>query len=101
MHVADLLRWAAGGIEWIAVWYFVCSVAGFAAMGMDKQKARTGGWRIPERTLLSWAACGGAAGVWAGMRVFHHKTRHKRFLILIPLFLVLQLLLLAVLALVS
>ena len=76
----------------------IASIVGFAAMGADKYKARTGGWRTPERTLLLCAALGGAAGVWAGMRVFRHKTRHKRFLFLVPFFLLLQLLLLVGLA---
>jgi 4-hydroxy-L-threonine phosphate dehydrogenase PdxA/uncharacterized membrane protein YsdA (DUF1294 family) len=101
MRVADLLRWAAKSVVWIVTWSVIASIVGFAAMGMDKRKARTGRWRIPERTLLLWAAIGGAAGVWAGMRVFHHKTRHKQFLILVPFFLLMQLLLLAVLAFVS
>ena len=96
--MADLLRWAAGNIVWMATWGVMASIVGFVAMGMDKHKARAGGWRTPERTLLLCAALGGAAGVWAGMRVFHHKTRHKRFLILVPLFLLMQLLLLAVLS---
>ena len=51
----------------------------FAAMGIDKRRARRGAWRIPERTLWLWALPFSAPGAYAGMRVFHHKTRHAAF----------------------
>ena len=51
------------------------NVITFAAMGIDKAKARAGKWRIAEGTLFALAALGGTLG----MRVFHHKTKHKEF----------------------
>lgn len=74
----------------IVGWFLLLSIAGFAAMGSDKSRARSGQWRIPERTLLLLAAAGGATGVLLGMRVFRHKTRHARFVWLVPLFLLLH-----------
>ena len=53
------------------------NVIAFAAMGIDKAKARAGKWRIAESTLFALAALGGALGGTLGMRVFHHKTKHK------------------------
>ena len=67
------------------------NIAAFAAYGIDKRKARKGRWRIPESTLLLLAFFGGSVGALLGMRVFHHKTKHWKFKILVPLFLVLQL----------
>lgn len=64
---------------------------GFALMGIDKRKAKCGRWRIRERTLLCVALFGGAAGVFAGMRVFRHKTRHRAFSIGVLLMLLCQL----------
>lgn len=58
----------------------------FCAFGIDKYKARHDRWRVPERVLLLLAIFGGAIGAFAGMRVFHHKTQHKKFTILVPLF---------------
>lgn len=55
-------------------------------MAYDKKKAEDGGWRVPERTLLMFGALGGALGIWLGMRLFHHKTKHLSFLVLIPIF---------------
>ena len=43
--------------------------------------------RIPELTLLLIAALGGSLGEWLGMASLHHKTKHKKFLILVPAFL--------------
>ena len=62
------------------------SVVAFCAFGIDKYKARHDGWRIPEKTLLLIALLGGAIGAFAGMKAFHHKTLHKKFSILVPLF---------------
>lgn len=51
----------------------------FFAYGIDKYKARHGKWRTSEATLLWLAVLGGAAGAWLGMKVWHHKTMHKKF----------------------
>ena len=67
------------------------NIVAFAAYVIDKRKAQKGRWRIPESMLLLLAFFGGAIGALMGMRVFHHKTKHWKFKILVPLFLVLQL----------
>ena len=67
------------------------NIVAFAAYGIDKRKAQKGKWRIPESTLLLLALFGGAIGALLGMRMFHHKTKYRKFKILVPLFLVLQL----------
>ena len=48
-------------------------------------------WRVPEKILFGAALLGGSAGAWAGMYVFHHKTRHWYFVVGIPLILAAQL----------
>ena len=53
-------------------------------------KARAGKWRIAEGTLFALAALGGALGGTLGMRVFHHKTKHKEFRFGFPALLCLQ-----------
>lgn len=63
----------------------------FFVYGIDKWKAKRDRWRIPEATLLMLAALGGSVGALLGMSVFHHKTKHKKFLIGIPLILLAQL----------
>lgn len=63
----------------------------FPVYGLDKLKAKKGKWRIPESTLLLLAIIGGSIGAWLGMKVWHHKTMHKKFKYGIPLIIILQL----------
>ena len=63
----------------------------FFVYGIDKWKAKRNKWRVPEATLLMLAALGGSVGALLGMFVFHHKTKHKKFLIGVPLILLAQL----------
>jgi uncharacterized membrane protein YsdA (DUF1294 family) len=51
----------------------------FGFFGWDKHRARTGGWRVPERTLLSLALFGGSVGAKLAQRRFRHKTRKQPF----------------------
>lgn len=67
----------------------IINIVAFAVYGIDKAKAKKKRWRISEASLLSVAFLGGAYGAWLGMKVFHHKTRHRKFRILVPLFAVL------------
>jgi uncharacterized membrane protein YsdA (DUF1294 family) len=83
------------------LWVFVTGIVlvnGYAwfLMARDKALAKRNTFRIPEASLLLVAACGGAAGALLGMFIHRHKTKHLRFLILIPLFLAVQLVLLYV-----
>lgn len=68
--------------------YLCINAAVFGLYAMDKRRACNDGWRIPERVLLV-SALVGPFGAWAGMQIFHHKTRKAVFL-LVPVFLVLH-----------
>ena len=61
-------------MSYLFLYLAAINVIAFAAMGIDKAKARAGKWRIAEGTLFALAALGGALGGTLGMRVFHHKT---------------------------
>ncbi len=54
-------------------------------MHMDKYKAKNNLWRIPERILLLVAFLGGSLGSLLGMYSTHHKTKHLKFTLSIPL----------------
>ena len=66
------------------------NITSFLLYGIDKFKARKNLWRISEATLLTMAAIGGSIGAWAGMRLWHHKTMHKKFKYGIPVIIILQ-----------
>lgn len=77
----------------IALYLTAVNLAGFAVMGIDKQKAIRHLWRVWESTLFLIALIGGSLGSIIGMRVFHHKTRHWYFVYGMPAILILQIIL--------
>lgn len=62
----------------------------FLAYGIDKLKAKKNMWRIPEATLMWMAVAGGSIGAIIGMKVWHHKTLHKKFKFGIPAIIIIQ-----------
>ncbi len=81
----------------LLVWVLAWTLIAFALMGIDKWKARHDRWRIPEKTLFLAAVLGGSVGALAGMALFRHKTKHPSFTVGMPLILILQIVLIAVL----
>ena len=77
-------------MKWVLSILAAVNLLAFALYGVDKVKAKKGAWRIPEATLLLVAFLGGSLGALLGMEVFRHKTRHLKFRILVPLFLILH-----------
>ncbi len=67
------------------IYLLIINLIGFAAMGMDKSKAKKGAWRIPEATLFLFAFLGGGIGTTLGMNIFRHKTKHWYFKFGMPL----------------
>lgn len=68
----------------------VMSVISFILMYRDKQYAKQGKRRIPEKTLFLTAALFGAFGGTAAMWIFRHKTKHWYFMVFFPLMMFLQ-----------
>ena len=68
----------------------IINLATLLMFGIDKWKAKHNKWRIPEATLLILSAVGGSIGALCGMKLFHHKTKHKKFYIGVPVILLLQ-----------
>ncbi len=60
------------------------SVAAFFAYRSDKRKAIKKQWRIPEASLIALSFLGGSLGAMLAMKVFHHKTKKIKFIILVP-----------------
>jgi uncharacterized membrane protein YsdA (DUF1294 family) len=69
----------------------LANLASFAAMGWDKSCAERGERRIPERTLLTFAAAGGGPGAVLAQQMFRHKTRKQPFASLLYAILIAQL----------
>ena len=77
-------------MEEIICYLLAVNIVTFLLYGIDKYKAKKSKWRISEATLLTMAAIGGSIGAWAGMRLWHHKTMHKKFKYGIPVIIILQ-----------
>lgn len=79
--------------KYYVILVLIMSIVDFFLMLADKRKAQKGKWRISEKTLLLVAAFGGSIGGFLGMKLVRHKTKHLKFTICIPLFMVLHILL--------
>ena len=85
-------------ITLILVYLVIINLISFAAMGVDKARARKRSWRIPESTLFVLAIIGGSVGSIVGMHLFRHKTLHWYFLYGMPAILIIQILIVVILA---
>jgi uncharacterized membrane protein YsdA (DUF1294 family) len=61
--------------------YALMSAVAFGVYWIDKRRAVRGDWRIPEATLHGIELLGGWPGAWIAQRVFHHKGRKTRYLV--------------------
>ena len=75
----------------LLTFYILCiNVVTLIVYGIDKYKAKKAKWRISEATLLLLAILGGSIGAWIGMKIWHHKTMHKKFKYGAPAILLIQ-----------
>lgn len=67
--------------------YFLIAVniMAFTVCAFDKNLAKRRKRRISEKTLFFWSIIGGAIGMFISMLLFHHKTKHWKFMVFIPL----------------
>lgn len=78
-----------------AALYAILNLGVFLLYGFDKWSAGRSGLRVPERLLL-FSSAAGPAGAYCSMKLFRHKTRKARFL-LVPLFLIVHVAIIVVL----
>ena len=74
----------------ILLYIVLINIMTFFIYGIDKLKAKKSKWRVSENTLIGMAIIGGSIGAWLGMKIWHHKTLHKKFKYGVPLILVAQ-----------
>ena len=89
-YLTDIVERLTTQGDALLIYLVVINVVTFFLFGFDKWKAKQSKWRIPEATLLGMAVIGGSIGAWLGMKVWHHKTLHKKFRYGVPLILVAQ-----------
>ena len=79
----------------IVSYLIALNIVTFLVYGIDKIKAKQKIRRIREASLLVLAVLGGSIGALLGMYVWHHKTKHKKFLFGLPAILLIQLIILS------
>lgn len=79
-------------MQLLFIYLAIINAISFLLMLVDKYKAKKNLWRIPERTLMGFAAIGGSLGALAGMYLVRHKTKHLKFTVGIPVILFLHVL---------
>lgn len=73
------------------VYFAVISLITGIITAADKFNAKRNRRRVPEATLFTLAFIGGSIAEYAVMRLIRHKTLHKRFMIGLPVIILLQL----------
>lgn len=64
------------------------NIIGFITCFIDKRKAINNKYRIKEITLLLISLIGGCFGFYIGMYMFHHKTKKLKFILLVPIMII-------------
>lgn len=69
----------------IITFFAVVSVFSIVITVYDKLAAKSNSRRIPEKTLLLTGLLGGACAMFLTMITIRHKTRHMKFMVLLPI----------------
>jgi len=65
--------------------FLIWNIYTFTIMGVDKSWAKKNHRRVPELRLLIMALAMGGLGMLCGMMYFRHKTKHIKFVIGVPI----------------
>ena len=77
-------------IKFVLFYFILINLVGIIIMAYDKRRAVMRKWRVPEAHLFFIALIFGSLGSIIGMYLFHHKTKHLKFTLGMPLILLIQ-----------
>ncbi len=74
-------------MEILVLYFAVINIVSIVITAVDKYNAmsKKRRKRVPERTLLLLAALGGSIGMYITMLLIHHKTKKPKFMIMLPI----------------
>lgn len=76
----------------LVIYFFIINLFAIFLMKYDKVKAINNQYRVNEKTLFLIALILGGIGIYTGMYLFRHKTKHVKFTVGIPLIIILNIL---------
>lgn len=77
-------------MKYFLMYLAIISVIAVIMTVSDKSRAKKHKRRIAEKTLFGTAVLGGSAAMYLTMLSVRHKTKHKRFMIGLPLIMIAQ-----------
>lgn len=80
---------------YLLIFFAVMSFVGVIMTVHDKHAAQKGKRRISEKALMLEAFFGGAIGMYIAMNLIRHKTKHKKFMIGLPLMIIVHIAIIA------
>ena len=88
-----LINLFLGGLmsKYAFLYFIIINTATMLLMYIDKTRARSHAWRIPESLMFTASFIGGAIGTLLGMELFRHKTKHIKFKLGIPALIIVNL----------
>lgn len=78
-------------MEYLVIYILIINIISFFIMYYDKKRSVKHKWRVPESRLFLFASIFGSLGIWSGMYIFKHKTKHGKFVFGVPIILAIQL----------
>lgn len=72
-------------IKALLIYFLIISLISAVITAVDKRNAIKGKRRIPEDFLITLGLVGGALSELTTMKLIHHKTKHKKFMIGLPI----------------
>ena len=75
---------------YIAIYLVIISIVAIVLTLKDKRAAKRNAWRVEEKLLFFVSAIGGSLAMLLTMKAVRHKTHHKRFMVGIPVIIILQ-----------
>lgn len=76
--------------KFFIAYFIIINIISVLICCYDKFAAKRGMRRTPEKTLFSLCILGGSISMYVTMRFIRHKTKHKRFMLGIPLIFLVQ-----------
>lgn len=77
-------------IKYVIAYFIIISAIGIFMTVKDKIAAQNGKWRVPESTLMLIGLLGAALPMFITMRIIRHKTKHLKFMLGLPVEIVLH-----------